>query len=113
MASTLIKDRIISGCKIAKLRTPITHGVGIWWGNNNGLSSDYNEILNCKIHHIGRRGGDGIPNQPFGYGRGHGIYMTTSNNIIRGNTFYDVGEYSIHQWTASPSSLTIISLRAT
>jgi parallel beta-helix repeat protein len=33
---------------------------------------------------------------------GHGIYMTTSNNIIRGNTFYEVGNYSIHQWTALP-----------
>ena len=85
-----------------EIKNTYQHGVGIWWGNNNGLSSDYNEILNCKIHHIGGRAGDGVANKPFGYGRGHGIYMTTSNNIIRGNTFYDVGEYSIHQWTASP-----------
>jgi hypothetical protein len=85
-----------------EIKNTYTHGVTIYWGNNNGLSSDYNEILNCTIHHIGGRAGDGVPNVPFGYGRGHGIYMTTSNNIIRGNTFYDVGEYSIHQWTASP-----------
>jgi len=85
-----------------EIKNTYTMGIGIWWGNNNGLSSDYNEILNCSIHHIGSRGGDGFPNQPFGYGRGHGIYMTTSNNIIRGNTFYDIGEYSVHQWTASP-----------
>jgi parallel beta-helix repeat protein len=76
-------------------------GIAISWGNN-GLSSDYNEILNCTIHHIASYGGDGFPTQPFGYGRGHGIYMTTSNNIIRANTFYDIGEYSIHQWNAPP-----------
>jgi parallel beta-helix repeat protein len=85
-----------------EIKNTYQHGVGIWWGNNNGLSSDYNEILNCKFHHIGGKAGDGVPNVPFGYGRGHGIYMTTSNNIIRGNTFYDVGSYSVHQWTASP-----------
>jgi parallel beta-helix repeat protein len=85
-----------------EIKNTYTNGIGIWWGNNNGLSSDYNEILNCSIHHVGSRGGDGIPDTPFGYGRGHGIYMTTSNNIIRGNTFYDIGEYSIHQWTATP-----------
>jgi hypothetical protein len=85
-----------------EIKNTYQHGIGLWWGNNNGLSSDYNEILNCKIHHIGSRAGDGVPDVPFGYGRGHGIYMTTSNNIIRGNTFYDVGEYSIHQWAASP-----------
>src|SRR5689334_4237883 len=84
-----------------EVRNTYTNGIGIWWGNNNGLSSDYNEILNCTIHHIASNGGDGS-NQPFGYGRGHGIYVTTSNNIIRGNTFYDVGEYSIHQWVGSP-----------
>jgi parallel beta-helix repeat protein len=87
-----------------EIKNTSTNGIGIWWGNINGLSSDYNEILNCTIHHIGSRGGDGYADQPFGYGRGHGIYMTTSNNIIRGNTFYDIGEYSIHQWTASPKS---------
>jgi hypothetical protein len=85
-----------------EIKNTYVNGIGIWWGNNNGLSSDYNEILNCTIHHIASNGGNGLPNQPFGYGRGHGIYMTTSNNIIRGNFFYDVGEYSIHQWTASP-----------
>ncbi len=86
-----------------EIKNTYTMGVGIWWGNNNGLSSDYNEILNCSIHHIGSRGGEGFPDQPFGYGRGHGIYVTTSNNIISGNTFYEVGEYGIHQWTTYPT----------
>jgi parallel beta-helix repeat protein len=85
-----------------EIKNSYVNGVWIGWGNINGLSSDYNEIINCTIHHIARNGGDGFPNQPSGYGRGHGIYITTSNNIIRGNTFYDIGEYSIHQWTASP-----------
>jgi parallel beta-helix repeat protein len=92
----------------SEIKNTYTNGIGIWWGNNNGLSSDYNEILNCTIHHIASRGGDGIPNQAFGYGRGHGIYMTTSNNIIRGNTFYDIGEYSIHQWTTKFANNNII-----
>jgi parallel beta-helix repeat protein len=87
-----------------EIKNTYQHGVGIWWGNNNGLSSDYNEILNCKFHHIGSAASSssGLPPQPFGYGMGHGIYVTTSNNVIRGNTFYEVGSYSVHQWTASP-----------
>jgi parallel beta-helix repeat protein len=88
----------------SEIKNTWSNGVGIWWGNNNGLSSDYNEILNCRIHHIGSAGNaaKGWPDQPFGYGLAHGIYVTTSNNIIRGNTFYDIGEYSIHQWTSAP-----------
>jgi parallel beta-helix repeat protein len=92
----------------SEIKNTYVNGIGIWWGNNNGLSSDYNEILNCTIHHIASWGGDGIPNQAFGYGRGHGIYMTTSNNIIRGNTFYDIGQYSIHQWTTKFANNNII-----
>jgi parallel beta-helix repeat protein len=85
-----------------EIKNTYTNAVGLWWGN--GLSSDYNEVLNCRIHHIGSAGNatKGWPAQPFGYGLAHGIYITTSNNIIRGNTFYDIGEYSIHQWTSSP-----------
>jgi hypothetical protein len=87
-----------------EIKNTYQHGVGIWWGHINGLSSDYNEVLNCKIHHIGSAASSssGLPTQPFGYGMGHGIYVTTSNNIFRGNTFYEVGSYSVHQWTASP-----------
>jgi parallel beta-helix repeat protein len=84
-----------------EVKNTYMQGIAISWGNN-GLSSDYNEILNCTIHHIASYGGDGFPNQPFGWGRGHGIYVTTSNNTIRGNTFYDIGEFSIHQWNAPP-----------
>lgn len=79
-------------------------GITLFWGNNNGLSSDYNEILNNHIHHIGTSIGythaDGFTSP--GYGRAHAIYMSTSNNIIHGNHIHDAGEYGIHQWTFEP-----------
>jgi hypothetical protein len=85
-----------------EIKNSYLNGIGIWWGNNNGLSSDYNEIINCKIHHTARYGGPGVPDTAPGYGRGHGIYITTSHNIVRGCQFYETGEYGIHQWTAVP-----------
>jgi parallel beta-helix repeat protein len=86
----------------SEVKNTSMQGIAISWANDGLSSSDYNEILNCTVHHIASYGGAGFPDQPFGYGRGHGIYMTTSHNIIRGNTFYDVGEYSIHQWNSPP-----------
>ena len=86
------------------------NGVGLWWGNNNGLSSDYNEIMNCKIHHIGRSSGSVFPDQSPVTDVGHGIDMTTSNNIIRGNHLYDNGEYRFHLYngTVLPATSIII-----
>jgi hypothetical protein len=85
-----------------ELKNTYMNGIEIFWGNNNGLSSDYNEIINNYFHHIGRYDGVGRPDVQAGYGRAHGLYVTTSNNIIRGNTFHDIPEYAVHQWTASP-----------
>jgi hypothetical protein len=85
-----------------EIKNSYLNGIAIWWGNKNGLSSDYNEIINCKIHHTARYGGTGVPDTAPGYGRGHGIYITTSHNIVRGCQFYETGEYGIHQWTALP-----------
>lgn len=86
----------IQNCEIRNSQQAIV----IFWGNNNGLSSDYNEILNNHIHHIGSSESYGYDGKlPFGYGRAHGMYISTSNNIIRGNRIHDVGEYGIHQYT--------------
>jgi parallel beta-helix repeat protein len=84
-----------------EIRNSYMNGVGLWWGNNNGLSSDYNEFINCKIHHNGRWGGSGFPDQAPGYGRGHGLYITTSNNVFRGNRIYDNGEYGLHLYNGN------------
>jgi hypothetical protein len=44
------------------------------------------EILNNYLHdNVGSYGA-------------HAVYVTTSNNIIRGNTFNNIGQYAIHQW---------------
>jgi Right handed beta helix region len=72
------------------------NGVGIWSGNNNGLSSDHNEFVNCHIHHIGRKDEAGSPDVPPGRGRGHGFYITTSHNIIDRCLIHDTGEYGVH-----------------
>ena len=41
--------------------------------------------------------GCGFPRiQAPGYGRGHGLYITTSNNVFRGNRVHDNGEYGFH-----------------
>jgi len=71
-------------------------GVGIWWGNNNKLSSDFNEFINCEIHHNGRGGGAGFPDQAPGIGIGHGLYITTQNNLFKGNRVHDNGGYGFH-----------------
>jgi hypothetical protein len=79
-----------------EIKNAYANGVGIWWGNINGLPSNYNEFINCNIHHNGRAGGPGFPNQAPGYGRGHGLYITTQNNIFRGNRVHENGEYGFH-----------------
>jgi len=87
-----------------EIKNSYLNGVMISWGNINVISSDYNEIINCKIHHNARSAGttNPGPDVPAGFGAGHGIYITTSYNIIRGNTIHDTGEFGIHQWTALP-----------
>jgi parallel beta-helix repeat protein len=84
-----------------EVKNAYSNGVGIWWGNINGLPSNYNEFINCEIHHNGRAGGPGFPNQPPGYGRGHALYITTQNNVFRGNRVHDNGEYGFHVYCAA------------
>jgi len=85
-----------------EIKNSFMNGVGIWWGNHNGLSSDYNEFINCTIHHIGRWGasqttGQNIPGPDTapGYGRGHGFYITTSYNLVKNCVIHDTGEIGV------------------
>jgi parallel beta-helix repeat protein len=66
---------------------------------------NYIELINSSIHHNGRWGGcaDGgpykgtcFPDQPPGYGRAHGFYLSGANNLIDGCDFYWNGEYGVH-----------------
>jgi len=82
-----------------EIKNSYANGVWIGWGNNNGLPSNYNEFINCEIHHNGRGGGTGFPDQAPGYGRGHALYITTQNNVFRGNRVHDNGEYGFHVYT--------------
>jgi parallel beta-helix repeat protein len=82
-------------------------GVYINWGGN-GLPSNYNEFINCDIHHNGRHGYQpGVPDQPPGYGAGHGIYITTQYNVLRGNRVHHNGNWGIHvYWGEYPAQQT-------
>jgi hypothetical protein len=93
-----------------EIKNSYVNGVGIWWGNHNGLSSDYNEFINCRIHHIGRNGDSQVsgqnvdgPDVPPGYGRGHGFYITTSHNLIKNCVIHEAGEYGL-KFYISPST---------
>jgi parallel beta-helix repeat protein len=55
--------------------------------SNNGASADYNEILDCVIHHNGRLDEGNT---------GYGIYLKSSNNLIQGNNIYANNGYGVH-----------------
>lgn len=52
-------------------------------------AADYNELRNLEVHHNG---------QP---GNGHGIYMSTSNNLLEGSTIYSNAQYGVHVYSGS------------
>jgi hypothetical protein len=58
---------------------------GINFSSNNG-SADFNEVLDCALHHNGRLN---VGNS------GYGIYGGTSNNLIQGNDIYANNGYGI------------------
>jgi parallel beta-helix repeat protein len=47
----------------------------------------YNEFINCNIHHNGTQGG-----------QDHGIYVSSTNNLIDGCLVHDNVAYGIHTW---------------
>lgn len=54
--------------------------------------SNYNEILNCEIHHNVEANVGTRPD-------GHGIYMESSNNLVAGCTFHHCTGYGVHVYT--------------
>jgi hypothetical protein len=59
------------------------HGVTIFWGN--GLSSDFHQFINCKVH------SNGVTN-----GLDHGFYISTSHNLIAGCEIHDNKAFGVH-----------------
>jgi hypothetical protein len=79
-------------------------GVYINWGNNNGLPSNYNEFIDCDIHNNGRQYyPTGALTQPPGYGAGHGLYITSQYNILRGNRIHHNGNFGVHVYFGDSS----------
>jgi len=103
-----------------EIRNAPLNGFQFAWGNNNGLSSDFNEILYCEIHHCGSyryvtlaSGAAGVDYDQFigfGEGTGHAIYCTTSFNTIDHNVIHHNGEYAVHQYSFDhPMSANLVS----
>ena len=66
------------------------HGVTIFWGN--GLSSDYHQFINCKVH------SNGVTN-----GLDHGFYISTSYNLIEGCEIHDNKAWGVHIYSGTPA----------
>jgi parallel beta-helix repeat protein len=60
---------------------------GVVFSPNNG-NSPFNEMINCFIHDNGMRGGSA--------GNGHGLYISTSDNLFDGNEIYNNQGYGLH-----------------
>jgi parallel beta-helix repeat protein len=58
------------------------------FGVHFGDHTPYNEMLNCRIHDNGYRG-DSASN-------GHGLYISSSNNVFDGNEVYNNQGYGFH-----------------
>jgi parallel beta-helix repeat protein len=60
---------------------------GVVFSKNNGNSA-FNEVIECDIHHTGNGSGDPT--------NGHGAYVSTSDNVFRGNVVHDNQGYGLH-----------------
>ena len=71
------------------LRLEIKNNIdfGLVFSRSNG-NSPFNEVLECRIHDNGLVGG---PNY-----NGHGLYISTSDNLIEGNEVFDNQGYGLH-----------------
>jgi hypothetical protein len=63
-------------------------------GQTGAVLSNYNEILDCKIH------GNGHGANPLDNSHYHGIYQECNHAIIQGNDIYDNGGYGVHIYTS-------------
>jgi len=60
---------------------------GVVFSTNNG-NSPFNEVVNCRIHNNGFPGGQST--------NGHGLYITTSDNLIASNEIFDNEGFGVH-----------------
>ena len=60
---------------------------GLQFSRNNG-NSPFNEVIDCRIHNNGLVGGP--------MHNGHGLYISTSDNLIEGNDIFDNHGYGLH-----------------
>lgn len=73
--------------RFQRLEVKNAKSFGFAFSRNNG-NSPFHQVLNCKIHRTGNNSGD--PRN------GHGIYLSTSDNLIENNEIYDNQGAGIH-----------------
>jgi len=73
--------------RFLRLEVRYVRGFGIVFSKNNGNSA-FNEVIDCDIHHNGNGSGE-VTN-------GHGAYVSTSDNLFRGNRIYNNQGYGLH-----------------
>ena len=71
-----------------EVRNSPAQGVTIFPGN--GASSDYNEFINCRVHHNGRAAE-----------YDHGFYISSSNNLVQGCQIYSNKAFGVHIYSGS------------
>jgi len=62
-------------------------GFGVAFSRNNG-NSPFNEVLDCRVHHCGKAAGAAT--------EGHGLYISTSDNLFEGNEVDHCYGYGFH-----------------
>src|SRR6476469_4321133 len=78
------------------LRLEVKHnsGNGIGFGTNGG-SSDFNEVIDCEIHHNGLTSA---------VNSGYGLYIDTSDNLFEGNRIHHNVVYGVHIYNFKSSA---------
>jgi len=72
--------------RFLRLEIMNNQGVGIGFSSTNG-NSPFNEIIDSSIHDNGRYPGENS---------GYGMYISTSDNLIEGNSVYNNSGYGMH-----------------
>jgi parallel beta-helix repeat protein len=67
-----------------EVRYAKSFGIGF---SSNGGNSGFNEVIDCDVHDTGNGSGDPL--------NGHGLYISTSDNLFQGNQVHDNEGYGI------------------
>jgi parallel beta-helix repeat protein len=73
--------------RFLRLEVRYAKGFGIVFSKNGG-NSNFNEVIACDIHHTGDGSGNPL--------NGHGAYVSTSDNLFRGNVVHDNQGYGLN-----------------